>query len=87
MDFQPHDPGNNFPNEHASIFGKTSIWTVAFSTVGGVYKAHASPQNLLLDSLTTDGSIAVIGYAFMSAVVGYCTKKGLDYLFTKFKKK
>lgn len=83
-----HYPHNDhLPNENSSFFGKTSIWTVAFSTIGGVYKAHASPHHLLLDSLTMDGSVAVIGYAFMSAVVGYCTKKGLDYLFAKFKKK
>lgn len=80
MDFQPHDSGNNFP------FSKgTTLWTVAFSTVGGVYKAQASPR-LLLDALTFDGSVAVMSYAFISAVVGYCTKKGLDFLFKKFKK-
>ena len=74
----------SLPNEH-SIFGKTSIWTIAFSTIGGVTKAHATP--LFLNTLTLDGSITVVSYAFMSAVIGYCTKKGLDYLFTKFKKK
>lgn len=82
-----HYPHNDhFPNDQPSFLGKTSIWTVAFSTIGGVYKAHASPH-LLLDSLTMDGSIAVVGYAFLSAVVGYCTKRGLDYLFEKFKRK
>ncbi|MBN9482195.1 MAG: hypothetical protein J0H46_02505 [Bacteroidetes bacterium] len=76
---------NPFPPEQPSFLGNTSIWTVACSTIGGVYKAQATPR-LLLDSLTMDGSISVIAYAFMSAVVGYCTKKGLDYLFKKFKK-
>ena len=79
-------PNDNYPpNDHPSFLGKTSLWTIAFSTVGGVYKAQASPH-LLLDSLSMNGSIAVISYAFMSAVVGYCTKKGLDFLFKKFKK-
>ncbi|GAA4457075.1 hypothetical protein [Rurimicrobium arvi] len=74
------------PSEQPSLFGTTSIWTVAFSTIGGVYKAQAIPH-LLMDSLTLDGSIAVMSYAFISAVVGYCTKKGLDYVFAKFRKK
>ncbi len=73
-----HD--NNTSPDQPSVFGKTSIWTVVFSTVGGVYKAHASPH-LMLDSVTMDGSVSVVCYAFLSAVVGYCTKKGLDYLF------
>lgn len=73
-----HHDNNTTPNP--SFFGRTSLWTVAFSTVGGVYKAHASPH-LLLDSLSLDGSVAVVSYAFLSAVVGYSTKKGLDYLF------
>lgn len=82
MDFQHPETGNHFPFKKG-----TTMWTVAFSTIGGVYKAQASPHHIMLDSLTMDGSVAVIGYAFMSAVVGYCTKKGLDYLFTKFKRK
>ena len=73
------------PSDPPSFLGNTAIWTVAFSTIGGVYKAQASPR-LLLDSLTMDGSVAVISYAFMSAVVGYTTKKVLDYLFKKLKK-
>lgn len=72
---------------HSHGFGKgTTLWTVAFSTIGGVYKAQATPQ-LLLSSLSWDGSVSVIAYAFMSAVVGYGTKKGLDYLFNKLRKK
>ena len=62
------------------------LWTVASGTIGGVYKAQAMPK-LLLSSLTVDGSTAVVAYAFISAVVGYCTKKGLDYLFAKCRKK
>ena len=81
MDFNHH----NAPQEH-SLFGNTSLWTIGFSTVGGVYKAHVMPK-LLLDSLSIDGSIAVIFYAFLSAVVGYGTKKALDYLFSKKKGK
>ncbi|OSZ81910.1 hypothetical protein CAP35_01170 [Chitinophagaceae bacterium IBVUCB1] len=64
----------------------TTLWTVASGTIGGVYKAQAMPK-LLLNSLTADGSMAVVAYAFISAVVGYCTKKGLDYLFVKCRKK
>jgi len=78
---QFHSPDNNdWPGE------ATTLWTVAFGTIGGVYKAQAMPK-LLLSSLTMDGSLAVVSYAFISAVVGYCTKKGMDYLFEKFKKK
>lgn len=72
--------------EQPSFFGKTSIWTIAFSTIGGVAKAKASPV-LLLEALTLDGSLTVISYAFMSAIVGYGTKKGLDFLFNKIRKR
>lgn len=77
MQLQNH---SNASTDHPSIFGKTSLWTVAFSTLGGVYKAHASPH-LMLDTITLDGSVTVVCYAFLSAVVGYATKKGLDFLF------
>lgn len=64
----------DFP--HSPFQKATTLWTV-----GGVYKAQASPGSLPMSS------VSVVSYAFMSAVVGYCTKKGLDYLFEKFKKK
>ncbi len=79
----------DYPTQNNSEwpFGEaTTLWTVAFGTIGGVYKAQAIPH-LLLNSLTMDGSVAVVSYAFMSAVIGYCTKKGMDYLFEKFRKK
>lgn len=79
----------DYPTQNNSEwpFGEaTTLWTVAFGTIGGVYKARITPQ-LLLNSLTIDGSVAVVSYAFMSAVIGYCTKKGMDYLFEKFRKK
>lgn len=72
----------SLPHDH-SMFGKTSIWTIAFSTIGGVVSEVSSTPHLLLDALTLDGSLTVISYAFMSAVVGYCTKKGLDFLFKR----
>lgn len=77
MEFQNNHHSSPNPS---SFFGKTSLWTVVFSTIGGVYKANASPH-IFLDSLTLDGSVSVVCYAFLSAVVGYGTKKGLDYLF------
>lgn len=80
MEFQPHNP-----EDHTSLLRGTMLWTVACSTLGGVYKAQSTPR-LLLDSLTLDGSMAVISYAFMSAVIGYCTKKLLDYFFSKTNK-
>jgi hypothetical protein len=64
----------------------TSVWTITSGTLGGVYKT-LSHHPIMLNSVTIDGSISVVSYAFMSAAVGYCTKKGLDYLFKKFKKK
>ena len=80
------DFNHNNSSSGNSLFGNTSLWTMGFSTVGGVYKAHVMPT-LLLDSLSINGSIAVIFYAFLSAVVGYGTKKALDYLFSKKKGK
>lgn len=68
------------------IVQSTSLWTIASGTIGGTYKAIVQPK-LLLNALTIDGTISVAAYAFVSAAVGYCTKKVLDYLFQKFKKK
>ncbi len=73
-------------NDQWPINEATTLWTVAFGTIGGVYKAQAIPH-LLLNSLTMEGSVAVVSYAFMSAVIGYCTKRGMDYLFEKCRKK
>lgn len=69
-----------------SLLHNTSVWTIASGTVGGVYKTIAQPT-ILLNTVTIDGSISVATYAFLSAAIGYCTKKGLDFLFQKFKKK
>lgn len=68
-----------------SLLHNTSVWTTTSGTVGGVYKI-LSHHPIMLNSVTVDGSVSVVSYAFLSAAVGYCTKKSLDYLFRKFKK-
>lgn len=67
-----------------SLLQNTSVWTIASGTVGGVYKS-LNQHSILLNSLSIDGSVSVASYAFLSATVGYCTKKALDHLFKKFK--
>ena len=69
-----------------AVLQNTSVWTVTSATMGGVYKTLVQ-HKILLNSVSVDGSISVMTYAFLSAAVGYCTKKALDYLFSKFKKK
>lgn len=82
MELQHHNNGNNnFPFSRY-----TTLWTVACSTIGGIYKAQASPR-IILDVLSFNSSLAVMAYAFMSAMVGYCTKKGMDYFFEWLAKK
>jgi hypothetical protein len=73
------------PDKLFSFLQNTSVWTIASGTVGGVYKT-LNHYSIILNSVSVDGSISVASYAFLSAAVGYCTKKGLDYLFKKFKK-
>ena len=76
-------------HHHEKLFSflqNTSVWTVTSGTLGGVYKTINLHQ-ILLSSVNVDGGFAVASYAFLSAAVGYCTKKALDYLFSKFKKK
>jgi hypothetical protein len=70
----------------SSIVQNTSVWTVTTATIGGVYQSITQPF-ILLDAISIEGSISVIGYAFMSAAVGYCTKKAFDLLFQKRKRK
>lgn len=72
-------------DKFTSLLQNTSVWTVASATAGGVYKTVAQHQ-ILLNAVTLDGSISVASYAFLSAAVGYCTKKALDSLFKKLKK-
>lgn len=75
-------------HHHDKVFSflhNTSVWTIASGTVGGVYKSM-SHHSIMLNSVSLDGSISVASYAFLSAAVGYCTKKSLDHLFKKFKK-
>lgn len=83
MDFQQQQAATTSGN-NAPFFKGTTLWTMAFSTFGGVYKAQASPR-VLLDAVSIDGSITVMTYAFISAVVGYGTKKALDHFFRKTK--
>lgn len=72
----------NFFDKDFPFLQSTSIWTVAFSTMGGIYKANLQP-NFFLSVVTLDSTVAVASYAFVSALVGYCTKKVLDSLFKK----
>lgn len=68
-----------------SFLHNTSVWTIASGTAGGVYKS-LSQNTIILDTVSMDGSFSVASYAFLSATVGYCTKRALDYLFKKLKK-
>lgn len=67
------------------FISSTSMWTIAFSTIGGIYKVNTQ-ANLMLNAVDVEGSFAVATYAFVSAVVGYCTKKAMDFLFKKSNK-
>ncbi len=71
-----------FQDKEFPFISSTSMWTIAFSTMGGIYKANTQ-VNLMLNAVDFEGSFAVATYAFVSAVVGYCTKKALDFLFKK----
>jgi isoprenylcysteine carboxyl methyltransferase (ICMT) family protein YpbQ len=77
---------DNHHDKILHILQSTSLWTIASGTIGGMYKTIAHPTPLL-NVVTVDGTISVATYAFVSAVVGYCTKKVMDYLFQKIKKK
>lgn len=75
-----------FQDKEYPFISSTSMWTIAFSTIGGIYKANTQ-VNLMLNAVDIEGSFAVATYAFVSAVVGYCTKKAMDFLFEKTDKK
>jgi hypothetical protein len=78
MEFQQQSPGN-YP------FDGNTLWTMACGTMGGIYKLQSSPE-LLVSSLTLDGTLSVAIYAFVSAIVGYGGKKLIDYLFAQVRK-